>query len=221
MNAISDVEARKKVHSQGYSILGVEELNEDKIKGHKFIFEAVDKNGNIKKGKVVATDPFKVYVKLKEGLEYKVKFLYSQTDENKSEGIKLDIVKHLEEQYNLYNSVNFKNKSVKKQKEETKLEKKNLDNFYLKKELEETYRLIDFVLIKLKHILDNANEKEVDLIKKQKIKTIYNLIIKLKKTTNIAKLKEIGELALMKIGKIELSILEKVNLLNQKILIRN
>jgi hypothetical protein len=29
--------------------LAIEEISEDKIEGHKFVFEAVDKNGNIKK----------------------------------------------------------------------------------------------------------------------------------------------------------------------------
>lgn len=209
LNAISDVEARKKVHDQWYTILSVEELNENKISGHKFIFEAIDKNWNIKKWKVVADDPLKVYVKLVEWLEYKVKYLYSQNDENKSEWIKLDGIKHLKEQYELYNLRKSKKKSTKVQNAENKLENKNLDNFYLKKELDETYRLIDFVLIKLKHILNNANEDEVDNITKQKIKGIYNLIIKLKKTTNISKLKEIWESALVKIWKIELKILEK------------
>jgi len=205
LNADSDVSARKKVHDGWYSILAVEEISEEKIEGHKFIFEAIDKEWNVKKWKVVANDPFKVFVKLKEGLWYKVKFLYSQTDEDKSEWIKLDIVKHLEEQYELYNS----KKSQKISKKEVKEEKKNLDNFYLKKELDETYRLIDFVLIKLKHILDNANEEEVSKIKKQKIKTLYNSIIKLKSTTNISKLKEIWETALKKVWEIELSIVEK------------
>ena len=209
LNADSDVLARKKVHSEWYSILSVEEINEDKIEGHKFIFEAVDKDWNIKKWKVVANDPFKVYVKLKEGLWYKVKFLYSQTEENKSEWIKLDIVKHLEEQYNLYNSRKSKNISEENQKKDNKLEKKNLDNFYMKKELDDTYRLIDFVLIKLKHILDNVKENEISLEKKVKIQNIYNSIRKLKKTTNIAKLKDIWEKALKKIWEIELSIVEK------------
>jgi len=208
LNADSDVLARKRVHAEWYSILNVEEINEDKINWHKFIFEAVDKKWNTKKWKVVANDPFKVYVKLKEGLWYEVKFLYSESEKDKSEGIKIDILRNLEEQYKLYNSRKWKKIPELKVKKDNNLKKKNLDNFYLKKELDETYRLIDFVLIKLKHILDNANEKEVSLEKKQKIKNLYNSIIKLKKTTNISKLKIIWEKALKKIWEIELSILE-------------
>jgi hypothetical protein len=61
----------------------------------------------------------------------------------------------------------------------------------MKKELEETYRLIDFVLIKIKNILENAIDEDLNLEKKDKLKTLYNSIIKIKKTTNISKLKEI------------------------------
>ena len=119
LNADSEVLARKKVHDEWYSILSVQEINEDKIEGHKFIFEAIDKNWNKKKWKVVANDPFKVYVKLKEGLWYNIKLLYSEEDENKSEWVKLDILKHLEEQYDLYNSRKSKNISKEDQKKRT------------------------------------------------------------------------------------------------------
>jgi hypothetical protein len=98
---------------------------------------------------------------------------------------------HLEDQYSLYRA--HKNKY--ENKEETIAEKKesskSLENFYMKKELEETYRLIDFVLIKIRNILDNALDSEVDFEKKDKLKTLYNSIVKIKKTTNINKLKEV------------------------------
>jgi len=61
----------------------------------------------------------------------------------------------------------------------------------MKKELEETYRLIDFVLIKIKNILENALEEDINFEKKDKLKNLFNSIIKIKKTTNINKLKEI------------------------------
>ena len=84
----------------------------------------------------------------------------------------------------------------------------NLNQFYLKKELEDTNKLIVHVLKKLESmILWNS---AVKLTQEQKIKfeAIYNSIIKLKKSTNISKLKEIWEVALQKIWKIELSQLE-------------
>jgi hypothetical protein len=209
LSADSDVLVRKKVHEEWYSILSVEEIDDKKIEWHKFIFEAVDINWNIKKWKVVWMDPFKIYVKLKEWLKYNIKNLYSENNELKSDKEKLDILKHLEWQYELYHSHNTKNKTEKVVKEEKIESKNNLENFYMKKELEETYRLIDFVLIKLKNILDNVNWEDVNLEKKEKIKKLYNWIIKIKKTTNIAKLKEVWELALRKVWEIELLIVEK------------
>jgi len=61
----------------------------------------------------------------------------------------------------------------------------------LKKELEETYKLIEFILLKIRKIVEENEIKDLDISKKEKLKEIYNLIIKLKKTTNINKLKEI------------------------------
>jgi len=211
LSADSYVLAKKKVHDEWYSILGVQKIDEGKIEWHKFLFEAIDKKWVSKKWKVVAEDPFKVYVKLKEWLWYDVKFLFSEENSHKSEWEKLDIITHLEEQYTLYSAHNNKNKSKNKEENKKKVEKnkKNLENFYLKKELEETYRLIDFVLIKLRNILEKAENKDVDPEKKLKIQNLYNSIIKVKKSTNISKLKEIWELALKKIWEIELSIVEK------------
>lgn len=220
LSAESDILARKKVHSEWYSILAIEEINEDKIEWHKFIFEAIDKSWNVKKWKVVAGDPFKVYVKLKEGLWYDVKFLYSEEDLNKSEWEKLDILSHLKDQYSLYKAHNNKKNPKEETVKEKKESNKSLENFYMKKELEETYRLIDFVLIKIKNILENALDEDIDFEKKEKLKNLFNSIIKIKKTTNISKLKEVWELALVKIGKIELKILEKNKDWNSKKLLK-
>lgn len=211
LNADSDVLAKKKVHDEWYSILGVKKIDDTKIEGHKFLFEAIDKNWGIKKWKVVANDPFKVYVKLREWLWYNVKFLYSEEDIDKSEWEKLDILENLKGQYELYFAHNKKNRSSdsKEHIKEKEVNKKKLENFYLKKELDQTYRLIDFVLIKLKNVLEKAEDKDVNKEKKEKIQKLYNAIIKVKKSTNISKLKEVWELALKKIWEIELSIVEK------------
>ncbi|MCD5380835.1 hypothetical protein LR004_02810 [Candidatus Gracilibacteria bacterium] len=209
LSASSENEARKKVHSEGYSILSVKEFNNSSIEGHKFFFVAKDKNGGIKKGQVVAKDPFKVYVKLRDGLKYDVLFLYSEDNKNISEDEKKELIAHLNEQYTLYKSHTNKNKSEKVKKEDIKKEKKNLESFYLKKELEQTYRLLDFILIKIKNILEKAEEEDVNEDKRKKLQKLYNSITSLKKSTNITKLREVGELGLKKIGEIELNILEK------------
>ncbi|MBT3853845.1 hypothetical protein HOF65_08055 [bacterium] len=66
-----------------------------------------------------------------------------------------------------------------------------MDNFYLKKELDETYKLIDFVLKKIQNMLDGTTPIEIDDEQKERLKNVFNSIIKLKKSTNISKLKEV------------------------------
>jgi len=61
----------------------------------------------------------------------------------------------------------------------------------MKKELEQTYKLIDFVLEKVKNLIENKEIANLDIEQKEKLKTVYNSIIKIKKTTNINKLREI------------------------------
>ncbi|MDR1988468.1 MAG: hypothetical protein LBQ24_07270 [Candidatus Peribacteria bacterium] len=60
----------------------------------------------------------------------------------------------------------------------------------MSKELDETNKLIDVVLLKLEKLF-SSNIDYVPQDKKEKLKQIYNEIIKLKKSTNISKLREI------------------------------
>jgi hypothetical protein len=71
-------------------------------------------------------------------------------------------------------------------------------DFYLKKELEEVYKLNDFVLKKLENIINNSFF-EIPKEQKEKLIFIYNSLTSIKNTRNITKLKEIIELALIKI----------------------
>jgi hypothetical protein len=86
-----------------------------------------------------------------------------------------------------------KDKEEEKPKENKKNEvnEKSLDDFYLKKELDENYKLIDFVLEKIKNLIENNEIDDLDIDQKEKLKRIHNSIVKIKKTTNIAKLKEV------------------------------
>lgn len=199
--------AKDRVHKEWYSILSVSELKNEII-WNEIIFEII-KDSEIKKWKVISDDIFKTYLKLKDWLWYDIQKLYHKTDEDKSLEEKQKILKNLEEQYIIYEKIN---KKELKQQREIKEEKEvkivntdiKIDNFYMKKELEETYKLIDFVLDKLRNIIESENE-----LKKEKFRIIYNSIVKIKTSTNIAKLKEIWELALFKIWEIELEKLEK------------
>ena len=216
LSAENEKLAKKRVHDDGYSILWVELFDESSISRNVFIFEW-EKNWEIKRGKVVWNDIFKIYLKLRDWVWYKILNIYSKSDENRDEKYKKNILKDIEEQYIYFKNFNEKGKRKKVVKEEVKLWKNdiNIDNFYLKKELENTYKLIDFVLIKLRKLLEN-DKYEIDYEKKDKLKKLYNSLIKIKSSTNITKLKEIWEAVLLKVWEIEVKALEEFKDENSK-----
>ena len=201
--------ARQKVHDEWYSILSIEEINRRENIWNTFIFKVLTKTWEEKKWKLVWNDLFKAYVKLKKDLDYDVLELYPEEDIDKlNDNQKKVIVHDLKEEYELV----FTNKKEKKVKNEEISElpkEKKLDNFYLKKELTQIYDLIDFILVKLENLLNWKTWIKLDNEQKEKLKKIYNSIIKIKKITNISKLKIIWELALVKIWQIELKYLEE------------
>ena len=151
-----------------------------------------------------------VYVNLLRKLEYDVFSIYNEEDKDLPIEKKEKILKELKEEYAFLQKWKRQDKldELREKIKKEKWEALNLNQFYLKKELEDTNKLIVHVLKKLESmILWNS---AVKLTQEQKIKfeAIYNSIIKLKKSTNISKLKEIWEVALQKIWKIELSQLE-------------
>jgi len=208
--AENEAVARNRVHREWYSILSVEEIFDKWDIWNTFIFEWY-KDNEFKHWKIVWNDIFKAYVKLRKNLEYSIDLIYSESDENKSLEQKKKIVKELEEEYDLYYS-HWKKEKIDELRDKIKKERdwnKKLESFYLKKELEETNKLIELVLKKLEKITSWNYLIEIDNETRDKLKNVYNEIIKLKKSTNIAKLKEVWELALVKIGSIELKHLEK------------
>ena len=207
--AENEAVARDRVHQEWYSVLGVEEISAVESVWNIFIFEAY-KNWQIKHWKIAWDDIFKVYVNLVRNLEYDVFSIYNEKDKDLPIEKKEKILKELKEEYAFLQKWKRQDKldELREKIKKEKWEALNLNQFYLKKELEDTNKLIVHVLKKLESmILWNS---AVKLTQEQKIKfeAIYNSIIKLKKSTNISKLKEIWEVALQKIWKIELSQLE-------------
>jgi len=207
LSAQSESEARERIHKEGYSILSIKLAEEKEIQGTKFIFHIISGEQE-KKGVIVGEDLFKSYVKLRKDLGYKVKYLYPEGDESYLDDEKKQKTIHdLEQGY----KIKIESKPVKKTK--PVIDAKELQDidtsFYQKNELEQTHKLIEKVLIKLEPIISNEKNYNLSPEKQEKLKTVYNNIIKLKKSTNISKLKEIGELALFKLGDIELSVLEE------------
>ena len=194
--AESEKEARERVHKEGYSILNVIEISEWQILWNKFVFSWI-KDWKKSTWKVLWDDIFKAYLKLVESFWYKIIYIYPEIEKNINDIEKNKILKQLEEQYGIYK----KNKT--KEKEKQKIEKKEngneLEHFYLKKELEEVYKLIRFVLEKIQNVIDWKEVLWVSIEQKEKLKLIYNDIVKLKKSTNLSKLRQIWEKALLKI----------------------
>jgi len=224
--AENEIIAKQRVHNEWYSILSIEEEKHKELIWNIFIFSWYNNLWELKNWKIVWDDIFKVYVKLRKNLEYNVELLYSEADIDLPQSDKHKIIKNLEEEYNLF----FKSKENKESndKDNIQLQKFNQDtknknwedNFYMKKELDETYKLVSLVLEKLNKLISWETQIELDNSQKEKLDTIYNLIVKFKKTTNISKLREICELALLKIWNIELYEIENKHKENSEVLLK-
>lgn len=214
MKADSQAIARERVHKEWYSILGLEEVQDKQEIWSTFIFEW-HKSWEFKHWKIVWNDIFKSYVKLRKELEYDITLIYSEKDEKLSYYEKMKIIKELKEEYDITFPPVKKDKNQEKQDNQVKKESNSnidnkLNNFYLKKELDEVNNLLEKVLLKLEQIITWSYLSDINDNKKDKLKVIFNEIIKLKKSTNINKLREIWELALLKIWKIELEEVERL-----------
>jgi len=199
LSADSESEAKEKLHKDNYSILSISVLNDKDIQGQKFIFQ-VEKQGEIKNGIIIWKDIFKVYVKLTEELEYNVISLYPEGDEAHTNAEKKQsIIDQLKRWYELQKK-KIKIKESKKIWEES---------FYLKKQLDNTYALIDLVVQKFDTIFNNRQKLNIDDENFLKLEKIYEKLIHIKWSTNLVKLKEIWELALEKLAQVELESVEK------------
>ncbi len=218
LQANSEIEARDKLHNEWYSILNVEQIDNLNILGSKFLFTII-KEGDLKNWIIYWEDIFKVYLKLKKEFEYDVISLFNEQDKDKPDDYKREILKKIEEEYFLFTNKSDKREQILKKIEEKKESKKEniLDqDFYLKKELDEIYKVTDFVLKKLENIINNSFF-EIPKEQKERLIFIYNNLTTIKNSRNINKLKEIIELALIKIWKLELEYLEKTK--DKKILV--
>ncbi len=199
----SPKEAREKVHREWYSVLNIEEFQENYEWNNRFYF-SVEKNGKIKSWSTFWKDIFKIYLKLRNDLGYTVLELYKNKDDTDDK--KQSLLKNIEDAYRIYEK-GQKKSGIKRRNEPVKEE--TIDDFYMKKELETTYKLIDFVIAKTETVLQSKNLGKIDEEKRKKIEQVYQNIIQIKSSTNISKLKEIWELALLRIGQVELEIVEK------------
>lgn len=202
-------EAKEKVHNEWYSILSVEEFVEWELQWEKFMFQILDPvSKEVKLWVIIGTDIFKIYLKLRKDLGYQVLSLFSEKDKNIEQSEKDKIMSDLKEQFEIFESTGTTKKVELEQKIDVKNAETVIDGFHLKKELDDTYKLIEFVLKKLQTLIEDTNKFTISTEKREKLKEVYNNIIKIKKTTNVSKLKQVWEIALVKIGQIELDNIE-------------
>jgi len=198
VSAEDETEAKEKLHKDGYSLLSISIAGDKEIEGNKFLFQ-IEKEGEIKNGIIIGKDIFKVYKKLKDDLWYHILFLYPEGDEAETNAEKKQlIINQLEVGYKLQKQKNSM-KNTEKSKDET---------FYIRKELEETYALIEKVMLKIEDVIEDASFYNIPEEKLLKIEAVYSKLKQIKKTTNIAKLREIWEKALIKIWEVESELIE-------------
>lgn len=199
LSADSESHAKEKLHKDGYSILSIDLAGDHKVSGNKFIFQ-VQKDGDIKNGVIIGHDIFKVYIKLREELGYNVISIYPEGDEAHNNAEKKQrIIKELESGYEI------QQKKIKIKQEE----KQSEESFYLKKQLDQTYILINQAIKKFDGIFNNRKDYNISDETFYKLEKVYEKLIHIKSSTNLVKLKKIWELALMKIWEIELQSLEE------------
>lgn len=210
LSAESQKEAQEKVHNEGYSILKIELFDTSKTLKNssvrRFIF-LWEKWWEQKKWIIMWDDIFKLYVKLRDELDYTIFELYPEDDslyEKQDERKKL--VSNLEAWYILQKQ----SSPVVKEKKQEKTKEQNMNSvgvsgdFYLKKQLESTYTLIDAVIAKFHTLFKERENFHIDDETYKKLQDIYTKLISIKSTTNLPKLKEVWELALIKLAQVEL-----------------
>lgn len=199
ISADSETQAKEKLHKDGYSVLTIHELRQEDIQGHKFLFQ-VEKDGEIKNGVIVGDDIFKLYIKLVDELQYNVIALYPEEEKDLYTAEKKQEM--IQELQNGYQKIKLQQKQ--------RLEKKQIEEtFYLKKQIDETSVLIERSISKIETIFTKRSYYEIDDETFYKLEKIYEKLHQIKKSQNITKLREIGELALIKLAELEVKAVEK------------
>ena len=212
LSAETQKEAQEKVHKEGYSILKIEEYDSSTVQKNKDIKKFVfvwKKSWEIKRWVIMWEDILKLYIKLRDELEYDVQALYPKWDtsfEDENEVQKL--LNNLRTWYDIQKEKKTNIKQKEKKQVQTKEQSLNStwvsNDFYLKKQLESIYELIEMVILKFTTLFKEREKYDIDDELYNKLQEVYVKIISLKSSTNLPKLREIGELSLIKIAEVEL-----------------
>lgn len=201
-------EARQALHKQGYSIIEIKSAEERENKGKIFYFDII-LDGNKKSGQIQSTDLFKAYIKLVGDLHYQVIAIYDNVSATEEE--KRFTTSKIHSGYLLYLDQNIKKEEKKEEKIEqttqTQAAYTDISNTFIGKEIQKYYILIDKILQKIENILTIYGQY-IEQERKRKLQDFLITLKQLKNTTNIDKLRIISESALIKIGEIELELIQ-------------
>ncbi len=201
-------EARNNLHSQGYSIIEMQETTQiEGINSQTFFFDAY-LDWKVKSWKIVSNDIFHAYRNLVDDLKYQIVAIYDSKEATEEE--KMYITNKVKEWYRVY-------KTEKKQEivswEQGEIESDKWSNIF-KKELQYYQGVLNKVIEKITRFL-SLQWEFVSVEKKKNLETLLFQLQQIRSITNIDKLKQIGELALLKIGELEIQVAEKQNTLKR------
>ena len=209
-------EAKIDLHKQGYTVVESQELDASAIVTTNIFYFETTTNGRKVLGQIEGDDAFKIYVKLTEKLGYTVEALYQ--DKNTPEAEKRTGLAKLQEYYRLYQEQQSKKTGTRgdsdardRQKTGEEGNNRSLDldiNQYTLKEIKKYHALMDRIIEKIQTL----SSKYTDVLSeddRSRLGFIRDGLLQSKSITNIDKLRNVGEDALVKIGNIEKGLIEK------------
>lgn len=208
INAHSIDEAKRILHSQGYSIIEIKEVSDTSLSqwGNFFFFDVVV-NGVVQTGKIQSDDIFKAYRKLVEDLKYMVRYIY--TSPNATDEQKKIITAKVKDGYRLYVE-SMGGEIVEEPKKNLTIDEQEIQDFspQLLRELEKYSKLIDDTIEKIQNLLIR-NHETIEPRQKSQLERIELELVQIKGTKNFWKIQWILEDSLKQVGAIELDILKK------------
>lgn len=210
--------ASSEVHKWGYTILSIHEQSEDlSTTKQLFYFDAVIKNPEWqtqkKSGQIQSSDAIQAYKTLVEKYHCVIERIY--TDTTSTDEDKILTTARVAEAYRIYQSTQAPAKSSldsdKKTTSQTSSSKNEMSSDIsplIQKELTLYRWLIDTVLFKIENLLSQHTDV-LSPEKKATLNLLYSTLRQTKNITNVAKLKQVWETALKKIGELEVEVIRK------------
>jgi hypothetical protein len=193
--------------------------------GKKVFFFDLLISGEKKSGQIESDDILKAFIKLKDTLHYDVRAIYDRRESTEEE--KTVSMKQVTNLYNLYREQHGKEiEQAKRLSEKREAEGKKVDelkttvseddiNSSIKREIDRYHGLIQKSLDRTVSILDTNSES---LTEKQRtdLKTIADELRQARNITNADRLRIIGQESLLKVGQIQMELIEAKKIERQR-----